>query len=91
MLGVDGAGKTTLLEVLQGEETPSPAPTVGFTPVRMALSELVTVQFYDLGGSIKFRGTWHNYFHDCHATCYVVDAATLCTTLILQRGLERSN
>jgi small GTP-binding protein len=41
----------------------------------MMLGENINVKFYDLGGGVKIRGIWAEYYHDVHAVIYVFDAS----------------
>lgn len=75
VLGIENSGKSTLLKVVQGDEDPKMAPTVGFNPASLKLGKS-TVQFYDIGGGPKIRDIWSSYYHDVHGIIYVVDSAS---------------
>ncbi|KAG5185132.1 ADP-ribosylation factor family-domain-containing protein [Tribonema minus] len=75
LLGLDGSGKTTLLRTLQGDPAPRTQPTVGFAPATLALTPALRVKLYDLGGGARIRGIWQNYFQDCHAVVWMLDAS----------------
>jgi ADP-ribosylation factor-like protein 13B len=75
VIGLDNSGKTTLTMALNGDLDPFVVPTVGFSaPIRKRLHG-TDVVFYDLGGGMRIRGVWPNYFADVHGVVYVVDAA----------------
>lgn len=50
-------------------------PTVGFSSVDMKQYNKFKVQIYDLGGGVKIRGIWKNYFALVHGVIYVIDSA----------------
>lgn len=74
VLGNGGAGKTSFINALQGKFDTNVRPTIGFRPTNMLLGE-DKVKFYDLGGSVKIRGIWPEYFHDIHGIVYMVDSS----------------
>jgi ADP-ribosylation factor-like protein 13B len=41
----------------------------------MQLSEETKVSIYDVGGGVKIRGIWEQYYADCHGVVYVFDSA----------------
>jgi ADP-ribosylation factor-like protein 13B len=74
VLGNGGAGKTSFINALQGKFDTNVRPTIGFRPTNMLMGE-DKVKFYDLGGSVKIRGIWPEYFHDIHGIIYLVDSS----------------
>jgi small GTP-binding protein len=73
VLGAGSAGKTSFINALQGKFDDNVRPTIGFRPTNMLLGE-DKVKFYDLGGGVKIRGIWPEYFHDVHAVVYLIDS-----------------
>lgn len=74
ILGLDGAGKTTLLYRLQGGETVTTIPTIGFN-VEQVCHRNLKLQVWDLGGQTSIRPYWRCYFTNTDAIIYVVDSA----------------
>uniref|UniRef100_A0A7S1CG51 ADP-ribosylation factor-like protein 13B n=1 Tax=Bicosoecida sp. CB-2014 TaxID=1486930 RepID=A0A7S1CG51_9STRA len=75
LIGLDNAGKTTVLADFRGDKNPYIAPTVGFSkPLEMKRGKFY-VTVYDLGGGVRIRGLWQNYFSDVHGAIFVVDSA----------------
>merc|ERR1711865_249155 len=75
VIGINGAGKTTIINALQSDYSSDVCPTVGFSPTPMQLSEETKVRIYDVGGGVKIRGIWEQYYADCHGVVYVFDSA----------------
>eukprot|EP00596_Hydrurales_sp_CCMP1899_P000560 CAMPEP_0119046772 /NCGR_PEP_ID=MMETSP1177-20130426/48903_1 /TAXON_ID=2985 /ORGANISM="Ochromonas sp, Strain CCMP1899" /LENGTH=558 /DNA_ID=CAMNT_0007020425 /DNA_START=52 /DNA_END=1725 /DNA_ORIENTATION=+ len=75
ILGSSGGGKTSIVNALQGRFDMKVKPSLGFKPITMMLGENINVKFYDLGGGLKIRGIWGEYYHDVHAVMYVFDAS----------------
>ena len=75
VLGVDSAGKSSMINMLQGKGDAKARPTIGFRPVSLMLGNDTRIRFYDLGGGLKIRDIWDQYYHDVHAVIYVVDSA----------------
>ncbi len=61
VIGLDDSGKSTLLANLNGESSEGITPTVGFSSTTMDIGRC-TVTFYDLGGGVKIRDIWKNYY-----------------------------
>mmetsp|Transcript_35654 Transcript_35654/g.33800 ORF Transcript_35654/g.33800 Transcript_35654/m.33800 type:complete len:530 (-) Transcript_35654:55-1644(-) len=74
-LGTSGGGKSSIINALQGNFNMKIKPSLGFKPTTMMLGENINVKFYDLGGGVKIRGIWAEYYHDVHAIVYVFDAS----------------
>lgn len=75
ILGSSGGGKTSIVNALQGRFDMKVKPSLGFKPTTMLLGENINVKFYDLGGGLKIRGIWGEYYHDVHAVIYVFDSS----------------
>jgi ADP-ribosylation factor-like protein 13B len=76
VIGLDNSGKSTLTLALNGDMDPFVVPTVGFSaPIKKKGLHGADVTFYDLGGGMRIRGVWPNYFADVHGVLYVVDAS----------------
>jgi small GTP-binding protein len=73
-LGAANVGKTSLINVLQGQYNAKVKPTLGFRPISLMLGDAVKLKLYDLGGGVKIRGIWPEYFHDVHGVIYVIDS-----------------
>ena len=73
-LGMTGAGKSSFIDALQGKFNDSIRPTIGFRPTSMMMGA-DKIRFYDVGGGVKIRKIWPEYFHDTHAIVYMVDAS----------------
>jgi small GTP-binding protein len=75
ILGSSGGGKTSIVNALQGRFDMKVKPSLGFKPTTMMLGENINVKFYDLGGGLKIRAIWGEYYHDVHAVIYVFDSS----------------
>ncbi|XP_038048889.1 ADP-ribosylation factor-like protein 16 [Patiria miniata] len=83
LIGMTGVGKTLLLKRLQNysskgsftesEENPSTIPTVGTNLVNVSVSKRNEVTIRELGGAMA--PIWFNYFSDCSALMFVIDAS----------------
>jgi signal recognition particle receptor subunit beta len=73
-LGMNGAGKSSFIDALQGKFNDGIRPTIGFRPTSMMMGD-DKIRFYDIGGGIKIRKIWPEYYHDTHAIVYMVDSA----------------
>ena len=73
-LGMTGAGKSSFIDALQGKFNDGIRPTIGFRPTSMMMGA-DKIRFYDVGGGIKIRKIWPEYFHDAHAIVYMIDSA----------------
>jgi ADP-ribosylation factor related protein 1 len=82
VIGPGGAGKTSLVERVKGAFTPDArppkmagiTPTVGLNIARLELHG-AKLLFWDMGGDAALQPLWRNYYHQCHAVMFVVDAA----------------
>ena len=50
-------------------------PTIGFSNLELKQFNKFPVEIYDLGGGVKIRSIWRNYFALIHGIIYVVDSA----------------
>lgn len=75
ILGNGGSGKTSFINALQGKFDSNVRPTIGFRPTSMMMGDDIQVKFYDLGGGIKIRNIWPEYFHDVHGIVYMIDSS----------------
>lgn len=73
-LGMTGAGKSSFIDALQGKFNDNIRPTIGFRPTSMMMGA-DKIRFYDVGGGIKIRKIWPEYYHDTHAIVYMVDSS----------------
>ena len=83
MIGLDYSGKTTLLEKIKSKFGRLPAippekipPTIGMNLARIQYAGH-TVIVWDLGGQIKMRNIWENYYDDANAIIFVVDSTDI--------------
>lgn len=75
LLGLGKSGKTTILNSIQGEVDGKCKPTIGFRPVSLELDSCTKINFFDVGGDVKIRDIWPDYFHDVHGIIYVFDSS----------------
>jgi len=75
ILGNGGSGKTSFINALQGKFDSNVRPTIGFRPTSMMMGDDIQVKFYDLGGGVKIRNIWPEYFHDVHGIVYMIDSS----------------
>lgn len=74
MVGLDNAGKTTVVKRLNGEDTSTVSPTLGFAISSLVLSRY-TLNIWDVGGQKTLRAYWRNYFEATDGLVWVLDAA----------------
>jgi ADP-ribosylation factor-like protein 2 len=74
VLGLDNAGKTTFLKKLNGEDTSTVSPTLGFNITTFEHGPF-RVTFWDVGGQKSLRTFWRNYFEETDGLIWVVDSA----------------
>ncbi len=74
ILGLDSGGKTTILKSVSNENIQNLKPTQGFNIKNLRIDG-VDFSVWDLGGQKVLRQYWSNYFKDCSALIYVIDAA----------------
>ncbi|CBK20510.2 uncharacterized protein [Blastocystis hominis] len=74
MLGLDNAGKTTILKKINGEDTQSISPTLGFK-IHSIYYKSYHMNIWDVGGQKTIRNYWKNYFEETDAVVWVVDSS----------------
>uniref|UniRef100_A0A7P0TAS1 ADP ribosylation factor like GTPase 13B n=2 Tax=Homo sapiens TaxID=9606 RepID=A0A7P0TAS1_HUMAN len=74
MVGLDNAGKTATAKGIQGEYPEDVAPTVGFSKINLRQGKF-EVTIFDLGGGIRIRGIWKNYYAESYGVIFVVDSS----------------
>jgi ADP-ribosylation factor related protein 1 len=83
VIGLDYSGKTTLLEKIKSKFGKLPSippekipPTIGMNLARIFyLGHQIVI--WDLGGQIKMRNIWENYYQDANAIIFVVDSSDI--------------
>jgi ADP-ribosylation factor-like protein 13B len=89
VLGLDGAGKTTAIRRINKQEGHPPSGSswgftatavsftfersVDFLCVKIPFKHTRILNFFDLGGHIKFRNIWSEYYADCFGLIYVIN------------------
>ena len=73
-LGLDNAGKTTLLGKLTTDEIHIHRPTLHPNVEDLALGG-IKLKTFDLGGHAEARRLWRDYFTQCDAVVFMIDAA----------------
>lgn len=74
ILGLDNAGKTTIVKKLNGEDTSTISPTLGFN-ISTLMHNGFNLNLWDVGGQKSIRSYWKNYFDSTDALIWVVDSA----------------
>eukprot|EP00238_Polyblepharides_amylifera_P013255 CAMPEP_0196578558 /NCGR_PEP_ID=MMETSP1081-20130531/7440_1 /TAXON_ID=36882 /ORGANISM="Pyramimonas amylifera, Strain CCMP720" /LENGTH=177 /DNA_ID=CAMNT_0041897819 /DNA_START=196 /DNA_END=726 /DNA_ORIENTATION=+ len=74
MVGLDNAGKTTIVKRINGEDTSTVSPTLGFNIKTMSFKEY-TLNIWDVGGQKTLRSYWRNYYEQTDGMVWVVDSA----------------
>uniref|UniRef100_A0A9J7ZP33 ADP-ribosylation factor-like protein 14 n=2 Tax=Cyprinus carpio TaxID=7962 RepID=A0A9J7ZP33_CYPCA len=80
LLGLDGAGKSTLLYKLKYNEDFHTVPTVGFNVEMIEAKknrDKITLTVWDIGGQIKMRTHWRNFYQDTAGIVFVVDSSDI--------------
>lgn len=89
-LGVNDAGKTTIIHSCVNDFTQPPTkvilPTIGHSVSHFKLNK-VKFTVWDVPGREKFRDLWVNYYKDCQAVVFVIDAASENSVLSESRDL----
>eukprot|EP00891_Asterochloris_glomerata_P001300 jgi/Astpho2/1300/e_gw1.00024.76.1_t len=74
MVGLDNAGKTTIVKRINGEDTSTVSPTLGFNIKTMQFHD-GRLNIWDVGGQKTLRSYWRNYYEQTDAMIWVVDSA----------------
>ncbi|KAK9842022.1 hypothetical protein WJX81_004618 [Elliptochloris bilobata] len=74
MVGLDNAGKTTIVKRINGEDTSTISPTLGFNIKTMQFKSF-RLNIWDVGGQKMLRAYWRNYYEQTDALLWVVDSA----------------
>ncbi|KAK9847955.1 hypothetical protein WJX84_006188 [Apatococcus fuscideae] len=74
MVGLDNAGKTTVVKQLNGEDTSTVSPTLGFN-IKTLQYHSYRLNIWDVGGQKTLRSYWRNYFEQTDALIWVIDSA----------------
>ncbi|XP_067310337.1 ADP-ribosylation factor-like protein 14 [Pseudorasbora parva] len=78
LLGLDGAGKSTLLYKLKYNEDFHTVPTIGFNVEMIEAKknrDKIFLTVWDVGGQIKMRAHWRNFYQDTAGIVFVVDSS----------------
>jgi len=75
-VGVDDAGKTTIVNRLAGQPINTVSPTCGLNSISITKGKF-NINVLDLGGEIRIRDIWKNYYHESHAFVFVIDISKL--------------
>eukprot|EP00795_Rhopilema_esculentum_P017358 gene17358-8946_t len=93
IIGLDDAGKTTMVASLKGEPPDGITPTIGFANAEFTLSRC-KVTVYDLGGGVRIRDVWKNYYAEVYGVVFVLDSCNVKrldeTKEVFQQVLESS-
>lgn len=83
VIGLDYSGKTTLLEKIKNKFGRLPSippekipPTIGMNLAKIDYQGYQVI-IWDLGGQIKMRNIWENYYQDANAIIFVVDSSDI--------------
>jgi ADP-ribosylation factor-like protein 2 len=74
--GLDNAGKTTIVKRINGEDTSSISPTLGFNIKTMQYNSF-RLNIWDVGGQKTLRSYWRNYYEQTDGMVWVVDSSDL--------------
>lgn len=93
IVGIANSGKSTLMIQLK----PAEVPMVHLTPMLPLCrfkaekfhSKALTFVAFDLGEQAGFGNPWEDYFRDCHAIIFVVDASDRYGLVVVQEELEK--
>jgi ADP-ribosylation factor-like protein 6 len=73
VVGLDNAGKSSILNQLVKHREVEVAPTVGFQVTEFSRHNVVFTSV-DMSGHSKYRNLWENYYGECSAIVFVIDA-----------------
>lgn len=74
MVGLDNAGKTSVVKRLNGEDTSTVSPTLGFSIKSISYGKY-RLNIWDVGGQKSLRAYWRNYYEKTDGLVWVVDSA----------------
>eukprot|EP00873_Tetraselmis_striata_P037504 jgi/Tetstr1/457768/TSEL_044313.t1 len=74
MVGLDNAGKTTIVKRMNGEDTSTISPTLGFN-IKTMQYKSYRLNVWDVGGQKTLRSYWRNYYEQTDGMVWVVDSA----------------
>lgn len=78
LLGLDNAGKSTLLYKLKHNICVSTVSTIGFNVEMLEARKnrnKIAVTIWDVGGQVKMRDHWPNFYQNAAAIVFVLDSA----------------
>lgn len=93
LLGLDGAGKSSLLYKLKYNEDFHTVPTVGFNVEMIDAKKKrvkIALTVWDVGGQIKMRAHWRNFYQDTAGIVFVVDSSDVKRLDEAKRVLEQT-
>eukprot|EP00245_Coleochaete_scutata_P007569 TRINITY_DN23023_c0_g1_i1.p1 TRINITY_DN23023_c0_g1~~TRINITY_DN23023_c0_g1_i1.p1 ORF type:complete len:186 (+),score=33.30 TRINITY_DN23023_c0_g1_i1:129-686(+) len=76
MVGLDNAGKTTIVKRINGEDTSTISPTLGFNIKTMQYKNF-RLNIWDVGGQKTLRSYWRNYYEQTDGLVWVVDSSDI--------------
>ncbi|KAH7644528.1 hypothetical protein HUG17_0066 [Dermatophagoides farinae] len=90
LIGLDNAGKTTLALHLAGESVDDVVSTIGFSKYELHLRQnRFKIILYDVGGSVRIRSIWRNYYSLVHGIIFVIDSTDLERILEVKQLLQQ--
>lgn len=93
LLGLDGAGKSSLLYKLKYNEDFHTVPTVGFNVEMIDAKKKrvkIALTVWDVGGQMKMRAHWRNFYQDTAGIVFVVDSSDVKRLDEAKRVLEQT-
>ncbi|KAL0200232.1 hypothetical protein M9458_003419 [Cirrhinus mrigala] len=93
LLGLDGAGKSTLLYKLKYNEDFYTVPTVGFNVEMIEAKknkDKIILTVWDVGGQVKMRAQWKNFYQDTAGIVFVVDSSDIKRLVEAKSVLEQT-
>mmetsp|Transcript_9949 Transcript_9949/g.11543 ORF Transcript_9949/g.11543 Transcript_9949/m.11543 type:complete len:186 (-) Transcript_9949:676-1233(-) len=80
IVGLDNSGKTTIIERLKVSSTKKNTPAVEVTPTVGFNVDTFTkgglgFTVFDMSGAGRYRNLWEQYYKDCQAVIFVIDAS----------------
>ena len=89
IVGLDNSGKSTMINFLKPSKYTQQEveATVGFK-LETFIKNNVKFTCFDMSGQSKYRTLWGNYYQDCEAIIFVVDAADELRFAVAQNELQ---